>query len=65
MTLKVTMTMSVDPEMVDDIDERAVDLGYASRSEYMRDLLRQDLDDYEADDPVAIEVEDGETEASA
>jgi len=63
MALKVTMTMSVDPEMVDDIDDRSVDLGYASRSEYMRDLLRQDLDGYEADDAVAIEVE--ETEASA
>ena len=63
MALKVTMTMSVDPEMVDDIDGRAVDLGYASRSEYMRDLLRQDLDGYEPDDAVDIEVE--ETEASA
>jgi len=65
MGLKVTMTMSVDPEMVEDIDERSVELGYASRSEYMRDLLRRDMDGYSAEDPVAIELDESEKEASA
>jgi len=62
MALKVTLSLSIDPEMVEDMDDRADDLGYVSRSEYMRDLLRDDLDDYEAEDAVAVEVE---TEASA
>ncbi len=65
MALKVNLSMSIDPEMVDDIDQRAVELGYASRSEYMRDLLRRDMDGYTAEDAVAIELDESEKEASA
>lgn len=39
MALKVSLSVSVSPEMVDTIDEQK---GEKSRSEYIRDLVRDD-----------------------
>lgn len=45
MTVKTSMSVSVPAPMVDEIDERASELGFLSRSEYVRALIDADTNE--------------------
>lgn len=53
--MKVTLSVSVPANWVDDITERAQEKGYANRSEYVRNLVQQDI---EEDEETGIELTD-------
>lgn len=58
--MKVTLSVSVPANWVDDITERAQEKGYANRSEYVRNLIQGDINEDEDTDITLIDgVEDG------
>lgn len=42
--MNTSISVSVPLPMVDDITGRADELGYANRSEYVRELIREDIE---------------------
>lgn len=48
MPTKISVSVSLDAGLLNDIDDRSSELGFGSRSEYLRDLIRDDLPEHEA-----------------
>jgi Arc/MetJ-type ribon-helix-helix transcriptional regulator len=64
MALSTNISVSIPIPWVDDITERADEKGYGSRSEYIRALIEQDIDE-DQDTNVTIAVDGNGEEADA